>query len=83
MIRYRLKERIADREFAEGRRIKMTEIAEKTGVNRTTLSKIANQRSYNTTTEVIDRLCSFFGCRVEELMEHIPEERGDGASRGD
>lgn len=81
MIRYRLKERIADREFAEGRRIKMTEIAEETGVNRTTLSKIANQRGYNTTTDVIDRLCSFFGCRVEELIEHIPEDSEGDSGR--
>ena len=76
MIRFRLKERIADREFEEGRHITMSEIAQETGINRTTLSKIANQRGYNTTTEVLDRLCSYFGCRIETLIEHIPEEDG-------
>jgi putative transcriptional regulator len=39
-----------------------------------TLSKILNQKGYGTGTETIDRLCSYFACRVEDLMEHIPDE---------
>ena len=50
------------------------ELAKKTGVNRTTLSKIANQRGYSTVTDNIDKLCDFFGCTVADLMEHIPSE---------
>ena len=74
MLRFKLKELIADREFRESRVITLIEIAEATGVNRMTLSKIANRRGYNPTADVLDRLCGYFSCRIEALVEHIPEE---------
>lgn len=74
LIRYRLKERIADLEFHEDRRITLDEIAEKTGVSRPTLSRIANVRGYSTTTDILDRLCTFFRCRLEQLAEYLPPE---------
>ena len=60
MIRIKLKEVIADKEFSENRVITLAEIAKETGIHRTTLSKIANERGYNTGTENIDKLCRFF-----------------------
>lgn len=73
MIRFRLKELIANKEFELGRRITIDEIAKATGLHRTTVSKIAGVRSYNTTTDNVDKLCSFFGCPVETLMQHLPD----------
>lgn len=73
MIRFRLRELIIEKEFTEKRRITLEEIARATEIQRTTLSRIGGQRGYNTTTENIDRLCKYFGCRVENIMEHIPE----------
>lgn len=73
MIRFRLKEVIADREFREGRRITLEEISKQTGIHRTTLSKIANARGYNTTTSNLDRLCSYFRCPIGALVEHLPD----------
>lgn len=72
MLRYRLKELLADKEYKDGRVITMIEVANATGVHRMTLSKIANQRGCNPTADVLDRLCAFFGCRIEQLVEHIP-----------
>jgi DNA-binding Xre family transcriptional regulator len=74
MIRFKLGEMIEKKQFADGHRISITEIATATGLNRMTLSKILNQKGYGTGTETIDRLCSYFACKVEDLMEHIPEE---------
>jgi putative transcriptional regulator len=74
MIRFKLGEMIEKKQFADGRRISISEIATATGLNRMTLSKILNQKGYGTGTETIDRLCSYFACRVEDLMEHIPDE---------
>ncbi len=74
MIRFRVKELIADREFSEGRRITLEEISQATGIHRTTLSKLANQKGYNTTTEVLDKLCNFFNVDVGDLALHIKEE---------
>jgi putative transcriptional regulator len=71
MIRFRLKELIADKEFKEGRRITFDEIAKATGVHRTTLSKIANQKGYNTTTEVLDKLCAYFEVPLESVAEYV------------
>lgn len=73
MIRFRLKEVIADQEFKDGRRITLEEIAKATGIHRTTLSKIANARGYNTTTDNLDKLCEFFQCPISRLAEHVPE----------
>lgn len=72
MIRFFLKERISDREFREERRITLEEIARETGIHRTTLSKIVNKKGYNCTIDNLDRLCDYFGCRIEELAEHRP-----------
>ena len=73
MIRCKLAEMIEKRQFVEGRRLTIGEIAAATGLNRMTLSKILNQRGYGTGTETIDRLCTYFSCSVEDLMEHVPE----------
>jgi len=49
-----------------------SEVAAATGVHRMTLSKIANHRGYNPTADVLDKLCNYFSCRIEQLVEHIP-----------
>lgn len=75
MIRFRLREMIIDKEFKEGRRISHDEIARETGIHRTTLSRIAGQRGYNTTTDNIDKLCHYFICSIDKLLEYIPDEQ--------
>jgi putative transcriptional regulator len=73
MIRFRLKELLADKGFRERRVITITEVAEATGINRMTLSKIANHAGYSTVTDNIDRLCNYFECRIEQIAEHITD----------
>lgn len=68
------------RQFNEGRRITINEIATATGLNRMTLSKILNQKGYGTGTDTIDKLCAYFGCQVEELMEHLPDDAAQQVS---
>ncbi len=72
MIRFKLGALIEKHQFSQGRRITISEIADATSINRITLSKILNQRGYNTGTDNIDRLCAYFGCRVEDVMEFVP-----------
>ena len=74
MIRFKLGEMIERKQFSEGRRVTINEIATATGLNRMTLSKILNQKGYGTGTETIDRLCQYFACKVEDLMEHLDTE---------
>ncbi|WP_440997530.1 helix-turn-helix domain-containing protein [Arhodomonas sp. SL1] len=73
MIRFRLKELMADKSFTEGRRVTYEEISAETGINRTTLSKIANVKGYNTTTDNLDALCRYFGCSVGDVAEYVEE----------
>lgn len=71
MLRFHLKELIAEKEFRENRRITIAEVAQETGINRMTLSKIINHRGHSTVTDNLDRLCSYFGCPIEKLVTHI------------
>jgi putative transcriptional regulator len=71
MIRFRLAELIERKQFSQGRRITIGEVAAATGVNRMTLSKILNQRGYSTGTDILDRLCAYFECRIEDLVEYV------------
>jgi len=73
MLRFKLKELISDKEFAECRRITIGEISEKTGIHRMTISKMLNRVGYSCTTDILNKLCNFFGCRIEGLLEHLPD----------
>ena len=73
MLRFKLAERISDKEFKERRRITALEISEATGINRMTLSKLMNKHGANVQTDNLDRLCTYFGCRIEDLVEHVAD----------
>lgn len=73
MIRYRIQELLADKQFREGRKVTLLELANATGISRVTLSKMVNQRGYGTLTDHLDRLCAYFQCRLDELAEYIPD----------
>ncbi len=75
MLRFKIKEMIAKKEFEEGRRITIAEVAEGASIHRVTLSKMINRRGFSTSTDHIDGLCRYFGCRVEELVEYVPDEQ--------
>jgi len=74
MLRFKIKEMIARREFEEGRRITIAEVAEGAGIHRVTLSKMINRRGFSTSTEHIDGLCRYFECKVDDLIEYVPDE---------
>lgn len=75
MIRFKLGEMIERKQFTDGRRLTISEVAAATGLNRMTLSKILNQKGYGTGTETIDKLCTYFSCQVSDLMEYVPDEQ--------
>lgn len=79
MIRFRVTELMAEKQFKEGRRITLVEVAAATGINRMTLSRMVNQKGYSTVTDTLDRLCTYFGCEVGDLAVHVP---GEGAEKG-
>lgn len=74
MLRFKIKEMIARKEFEEGRRISIAEVAKGVGIHRVTLSKMVNRRGFSTSTEHIDGLCRYFDCKVGDLVEYVPDE---------
>ena len=83
MIRFRFKELLADKGFRERRVITITEVANATGINRMTLSKIANHPGYSTVTDNLDKLCSYFNCPLGQLAEHIVDQSTTENAVGD
>ena len=82
MIQFHFKQLLADKEFKEKRSFSILEVAEKTGISRVTISKIANSKGdYNTTTDHIEKLCLYFECTPNDLMTIIPEKNGEGKKR--
>jgi putative transcriptional regulator len=63
VIRFKLAEQIEKKQFRESRRITIQEVAE-----------ILNHRGYSTGTDIVDKLCTYFGCSVADLLEHIADE---------
>lgn len=74
MIRFRLAELVADKAFRERRVIALSEIAEQTGIHRATLSKIANQPGANVGTDIVDKLCKYFGCQPGDLLTFVDDQ---------
>ena len=74
MIRFFLRERMADKGFQENRRITLDDVVLDTGISKNTLSRISSTKGYNTTTENLDRLCKYFGCPLSDLAAYIEDE---------
>ena len=75
MIRFRIQELLAEKQFKDGKRVTLSEVAIAIGVNRATLSKMNNVRGYSTVTDNIDKLCKYFGCQVQDLIEYVEDEK--------
>lgn len=82
MIRFRLKELLAEKEFRERRVITLVEVANATGINRMTLSKIANHPGATTVSDNLDKLCKYFGCQVGDLAIYIPDRDEPSPNEG-
>jgi len=74
MIRFKLQERLSDLAFKRGRRVTIEEVAQATGIHRSTLSKMNRPTGANVNTDNLDLLCHFLGCHLHELVEYVPED---------
>lgn len=81
MIRFKIKELMAKKEYALGRRLTIGEVAEATEIHRMTLSKMINKRGYSTTTDHLDRLCVYFECTLDDIAEYVVDAAPDAAKK--
>ena len=73
MIQCRLRELIAAKGRQERRKITYDDILAQTGVNKNTLTKLANDRAAMVGISVINRLCDYFDCQPGDLFVYIRE----------
>lgn len=59
-------------------RLSIQDVHEKTGLSRTTISKLHNETSVKIGLDTIAALCKLFNCGVEDLL-YIEEEKNDNA----
>ena len=74
MIRFLLKERIAEKEFQSKRRITVEEVSKETGISRHTLSRMMNTFGYVAKTDAIEKLCIYFDVPILKIIEYVSDE---------
>ena len=50
--------------------IKVSEIAKDTGISRTTLTNLYYRRSSAISFDVLNKLCTYLNCRIEDIIEY-------------
>lgn len=68
VVRFRLKELIAEKERKENRRITYGDIADETHVSTRTLSLMATQKMKSIGVGTIERLAEYFDCEPGDLI---------------
>ena len=76
MIQSRLRELVAAKGRRERRRITYDDIRTQTGVNKNTLTRLANDRADLVAISTIDRLCAYFDCQPGDLLIYLPDTEG-------
>ena len=74
MIQCRLRELMAAKTRLTRRKITYSVIKEETGLSKTTLVRLGNDRADLIGTSTLDRLCAFFDCQPGDLLVYVPTE---------
>ena len=53
------------------RKMKITDVARETGLNRNTVTLLYKETAQRIDLEAIDKLCDLFDCEVGELLEQV------------
>mgnify|MGYP001615933852 CR=1 FL=1 len=56
------------------RKMKMTELSEKTGINKNTIGELYYEKSQMVRFDTLDKICKALDCSISELLEYVPEE---------
>ncbi len=57
------------------RKLKISDVARDTGINRGTLTRLYYETAERYEVEVLEQLCRYFGCSIGDLLEFVDEER--------
>jgi DNA-binding Xre family transcriptional regulator len=74
MLRFRLKERLAEKELREGQRTTLLKMGEDIGIGAEVLSSLGSpHRQVVTNTAYLEAICRYLGCTMDELVVFVPE----------
>ena len=71
-MHYRIRKLLGAKMEREERAISLAQAAREAGVGRVVLTRMANNDNYVTSTDKLEALCRYFGCRLDELVEFVP-----------
>lgn len=74
MIRIMVAQLLDDKRFSEGRRISLSEVCEATGISKTSLNRIMNEKNYNFGIHSVDALCKYFKCQPGDLLRYVSDD---------
>ena len=63
---------LEEKQDAEKRFIPLAEVAQATGIHRKTLYQWEKNIVTRFDTEIVDKLCEYFGVTLPELLDHTP-----------
>jgi putative transcriptional regulator len=56
------------------RKLRASEVARKTGINKNTLSALYNENVSGIKFDTLEKLCKFLGCVVGDLVEYVSKK---------
>ena len=71
MIQCRLRELMASAGRIQQKRVTYDDIRSRTGLSKTTLTRLANDRADQIALSVVDRLCAYFKCQPGDLFIYV------------
>lgn len=63
------------------KRLKMTEVARRTGIGKTTLLRLYHDRAEGIRFDVLARLCKALDCQPGDLLVYMPDDNQKGEGR--
>jgi putative transcriptional regulator len=63
---------LEEKQDTENRFIPLAEVAKSTGISRKTLYQWEKNIVTRFDTEVVEKLCQYFGVSLSELLDHVP-----------
>ena len=57
------------------RKLRASEVAKKTGINKNTLSSLYNEKVSGIRFDTLEKLCKFLSCSISDLIEYRPKHR--------
>jgi putative transcriptional regulator len=58
------------------RKLRASEVARKTGINKNTLSSLYNESISGIRFDTLEKLCKFLNCSIGDLIEYVPKKTG-------